>query len=187
MEKKSDTSCIGNLMDKGVIFSLVTDVPEYDQAKNCYMLSGFLISKGVRKYEASYNHIFEFIGSCKMVEALLEFEKNDIQSLSVKHFGQKIKKIEHSGGYYCRTQPGNKMLSEHSYGLAIDISGFVLDDGEKIIVSDYLNPNAKGQLFLHKFAQRACKKFGTIVTPKTNILHQEYFHISMGLFGRCDL
>ena len=72
--------------------------------------------------------------------------------------------------YDCRGERGGRpeRLSQHSFGRAIDISGFELDDGTTIsVLRDWRDKGAKSE-FLHQVAQGACRIFSVVITPNHN-------------------
>ena len=90
------------------------------------------------------------------------------------------KKVEHFGAYNCRTIAGSGVLSEHSFGNAIDISSI---DGASIL-KDWEDKSAKGQAL--KFAaEQACRYFINILTPESNAAHADHLHLDRGVGLPC--
>jgi len=80
--------------------------------------------------------------------------------------------------YACRTrnnQPGAR-ISEHGRGKAIDISAFVMNDGEVITVAKGWGQGATGRL-LRKSWRAACGPFGTVLGPQADRHHRNHFHM----------
>ncbi|NSX54829.1 extensin family protein [Parasulfitobacter algicola] len=79
--------------------------------------------------------------------------------------------------YACRSrnsQSGAK-ISEHGKGRAIDISAFVLQNGEEITVQDgWTSPEYRK--ILREMHQSACGPFGTVLGPESDRFHQDHFH-----------
>jgi hypothetical protein len=70
--------------------------------------------------------------NCDMVAALDTWLNTELQPLAVKHLGAKIAKVEVMSDYSCRAafgRAGNR-LSQHAFVDALDIRGFVMDDGK---------------------------------------------------------
>lgn len=90
-----------------------------------------------------------------------------------------IQAIEHFGAFSCRRLYGRDegSYSEHATGNAIDIAGFVLDDGTRIsVLEDWDDDGAKGR-FLRQVRNSACAVFGTVLSPDYNAAHADHFHL----------
>jgi hypothetical protein len=99
-----------------------------------------------------------------------------------------VARIDHFGAYSCRANTGRRnQLSEHAYGLAIDISGFRLSDGEIISVErDWSRPGPRGA-FLHQLARAACGYFSVVLTPDSNADHFNHMHLDIGRDRLCSV
>jgi hypothetical protein len=80
--------------------------------------------------------------------------------------------------YVCRTRNSQKgaRLSEHSKGKAIDISAFVMKDGEVITVAGGWGQGTTLKP-LHSAWRSACGPFGTVLGPKSDSYHRDHFHM----------
>lgn len=80
--------------------------------------------------------------------------------------------------YVCRTRNGQKgaRLSEHGRGKAIDISAFVMKDGEVITVAEGWGQGTTINL-LNKVWRTACGPFGTVLGPRADSYHRNHFHL----------
>ena len=79
--------------------------------------------------------------------------------------------------YACRTrnnQPGAR-ISEHGKGRAIDISGFVMKDGEVITLRQGWQKKDT-RAMLERVHKGACGPFGTVLGPRADRYHQDHFH-----------
>ena len=86
----------------------------------------------------------------------------------------------HLGSYNCREQRGNSIISEHGYGLAIDIAEI---DGASVL-DDWTSDDSKGRV-LKKAYQTACEYFSNVLTPDSNAAHRNHFHFDNGLGFGC--
>lgn len=105
---------------------------------------------------------------CPMVEALEGWITDVVQPAAQARFGQPVVQINSMGSYNCRgmnNQPGAR-LSEHSFGNATDVGGFVLADGRKItVVHDWTRGDEQAQAFLRDLHNGACQRFSTVLSP----------------------
>ena len=88
--------------------------------------------------------------------------------------------IEHMGTYNCRPIANSKIMSEHSYGTAIDISNI---DGASVKL-DWNKDNEKGKILSNAY-KVACKYFSNIITPDTDRAHHDHFHLDNGYGRKC--
>lgn len=126
--------------------------------------------------------------SCFLAERLDAFERGALQKLARDDLGASIVRINHFGAYSCRPNTSrHDRLSEHAYGLAIDISGFRLSNGETVSVErDWSRPGPK-RSFLHHVASAACGYFSVVLTPDSNADHLNHFHLDLGPERLCSI
>ena len=74
--------------------------------------------------------------TCDMVESLEKWVEADIQPIAKRHLGAPVTKIEVMSDYSCRNALGRAFnrLSEHGKVNALDIRGFVTDQGKSAVV-----------------------------------------------------
>ena len=92
------------------------------------------------------------------------------------------KHITHMGTLNCRERRGSGLMSEHSFGMAIDVSAI---DGS-IVAKHWKDKGSQGEK-LREAANAACKYFSNVLTPETNRLHQNNFHLDGGIGFQCDV
>jgi hypothetical protein len=112
---------------------------------------------------------------CATAKALRRWVENGMQ-LSLRPHGQVVE-LRVAASYVCRTrnnQPGGR-ISEHGSGRAIDISGFVMDDGEVITVLGHWNKRGYRDE-MRRLHRTACGVFGTVLGPESDRFHQDHFH-----------
>ena len=90
----------------------------------------------------------------------------------------KANKITHNGSYNCRHISNSVMLSEHSYGTAIDVTQ--IDNAS--VLNDWNKITAGGKK-IRKSYELACKYFSNILSPDSNKAHRDHLHLDIG-FGR---
>ena len=99
---------------------------------------------------------------------------NWLEDISAKH-------ITHMGTLNCRERRGSGLMSEHSFGVAIDVSAI---DGA-VVSKHWKDKSSKGEK-LREAARSACKYFSNVLTPETNRLHHNHFHLDSGVGFQCD-
>lgn len=124
---------------------------------------------------------------CPALVSLMVWEKQALQPLATEILGQPIIRIKHFGTYSCRNVNGAKTgeRSQHAFANAIDIAGFVLDDGTEIsVLNDWGKKNQAGQ-FLTAIHNSACDLFNTVLGPEYNEHHYNHFHFDQGPGDLC--
>lgn len=126
--------------------------------------------------------------SCALAARIDEFERGAIQQIATRDLGKYVNRIDHLGAYACRHSTGLRdRLSEHAYGLAIDVSGFRLSDGTEISVEkDWWAPGPKRD-FLHHLAKSACGYFSVVLTPSSGRDHFNHMHFDIGPERLCSV
>lgn len=99
---------------------------------------------------------------------------NWLEEIEAKH-------ITHMGTLNCRERRGSSLMSEHSFGVAIDVSAI---DGA-VVSNHWKDKGSKGDT-LREAASVACKHFSNVLTPETNRLHHNHFHLDSGVGFQCD-
>ena len=72
-------------------------------------------------------------------------------------------------------------MSEHSFGMAIDVSAI----NGAVVSKHWKDKGSKGKK-LRDAASAACKHFSNVLTPETNRLHHNHFHLDSGFGFQCD-
>lgn len=118
---------------------------------------------------------------CPMALTLEAWVVNAVQPAAMAWLGQPVSGIRQMGGYNCRNvmnDPANE-LSEHAFGNALDISGFVLVDGREISVrGDWSGGTREERAFLRDVAYTACQYFKTTLGPGYP-RHDDHLHVDL--------
>jgi len=170
-------SCIEDLKTQALEFSPVTKF----RTQSCVVEHGIhitLIGEAMLFPPA--------ITTCSLAKSLIAWEKQ-IQNSARKLLNGKIKKIHHIGTYNCRSGPMPKVLSEHAYANAIDVTGITTDAEIFISIRDDWHGDAKEALFVRAIATNACQPFSLVLTPNSNEAHADHIHLDNGLYlgGDC--
>lgn len=77
-----------------------------------------------------------FALSCRAALSLAMWERHVLQQAALEHLGARVQRIEHLGSYACRNLYGEdgRRRSQHATADALDVAGFVLDDGRRVRV-----------------------------------------------------
>jgi hypothetical protein len=126
--------------------------------------------------------------SCPLALAFTEFDARVIQPTALQHFGLPVSAMRQIGASSCRVRTGGGgRLSNHAAGLAIDIAGFQLADGQRILVKDHWrDPGPRGR-FLRELARAACEQFSVVLTPNTDVFHHDHIHLDIGRDKLCSV
>jgi hypothetical protein len=123
---------------------------------------------------------------CSMVAELDSWLDDVVQPAAQARFGQNIVQINSMGSYSCRGMNGQRgaPLSEHSFGNALDIGGFVLADNREIsIVRDWTRGDEQTRAFLMDVHSGSCQHFSTVLSPGSNMFHYNHIHVDLALHG----
>lgn len=154
--------CLKELTAKKVIYIKLGDVG----TEKCPILNAVRITRFQNTNVSS-----PFTLSCPTASAVASW-LDDIQATSIKHMGT----------LNCRQLRSGSINSEHSFGTAIDISHI---DGASV-KGDWKKDTQNGKI-LRKARVSACKHFNNILTPDTNNLHYDHFHLDTGFGFGCNL
>ena len=126
---------------------------------------------------------------CPMVAALEDWLDTIVQPAAMNRFGVGVAELDVFGGYSCRSVDNlaGEKLSEHAFANAVDVSGFVLTDGRKIvIVRDWKRDGTQESAFLREAHAGACGHFTTVLGPGADVFHYNHFHLDLAAHGRTN-
>ncbi|MFB4390896.1 MULTISPECIES: extensin family protein [unclassified Pseudomonas] len=128
-----------------------------------------------------------FLATCPLAVAYALFEKHGLQPAAQQVFGQPVAQVEHLGSFACRNVYSRKegRLSQHATANALDISGFRLANGERIVLARDWQGEGQKAVFLRQVRQAACDSFSTVLGPDYNAAHHNHFHLDMGRWQVC--
>ena len=111
----------------------------------------------------------------------------EVDSYLFAHDKTRIKSIELSTNYECRNvdhaKTGN--LSFHAFADALDVMGFVLEDGRAIAIDPGFNGTPEqGRDILHFARDSACTHFMTVLSPDADSFHQNNMHLDLACHGK---
>ena len=119
--------------------------------------------------------------ACPVVAALDRWVDESVQPAARRWFGQPVVEIKQISAYSCRGMNGNPYarVSEHAFGNAFDIAGFVLRDGHLVTVRQGWRGTPEEQGFLHDVQGGACQVFTTVLAPGSNRFHYDHIHVDL--------
>jgi hypothetical protein len=125
--------------------------------------------------------------ACAMASAFARFAP-ELDRIARTETGSRIATVLTAGSWSCRSMTGNASRpSLHASGRAIDIYGFVLSDGRRILVEhDWASRGAAGR-FLRAAGKAACRRFGVVLGPPADRFHQDHLHVDIGPWKRCGV
>lgn len=123
--------------------------------------------------------------TCRLALGLVDVEKL-LQELAQKELGSRVKRLHQGGTYNCRKMARFDLVSEHSYGNAIDVRSFTLEDGRLVSVDEHFGPLAEPPAnerarFLRTLGEQAFDRHLVSVSlgPYWDALHKDHFHFDM--------
>jgi hypothetical protein len=118
--------------------------------------------------------------ACPIVSALDKWVSESVQPAALRWFNQPVVEIKQISSYSCRQMVGaGPHISEHAFGNALDIAGFILADGRKVMVQTGWNGRPEEAGFLHDVQGAACSVFTTVLAPGYNIYHYNHIHVDL--------
>ena len=125
--------------------------------------------------------------TCPLARNFAAWAQYAVRPAARAYFGTEVVKIETFGTYSCRNIYGGRSgrLSQHASSNAVDVAGFVLADGRRIMLDGGWNGDKTSQDFLRALHKSACRRFGTVLSPDYNAAHYNHFHLDMSGNGYC--
>jgi hypothetical protein len=127
------------------------------------------------------------IMTCALADRVDRFLAEAAEPLARRYLATEIVRVDNFGAYSCRPVAGMAgRWSEHAAGRAIDVSGFLMKNGERITVEqDWRASGPRGE-FLHALAKRACDYFNLVLTPDSDKDHYNHLHLDIGRWRLCQ-
>lgn len=126
--------------------------------------------------------------TCPLALRFGRWVREAVQPAAGQWLRSRVVKVESMGTYACRpvnNMAGNR-ISEHGLANAVDIGGFVLEDGRRItVLAGWNGGDEDVRGFLRAVHQAGCRRFGITLGPDANALHRDHFHFDMGRGPYC--
>lgn len=125
--------------------------------------------------------------SCPAAVSLALWERHALQPAAERWLGRRVTRLEHFGSYACRNVYGREgaARSEHATANALDVAGFVLDDGRRGRVLDAWYADTNAGRFVREAGDGACGFFDTVLDPDYNRAHRDHLHLDRGRWHVC--
>ena len=176
--RKDPALCREALQTSGLRYRAQADSPA---SATCPLQNVWRIEGGQAQLSSS------FLASCPLAVGYALFEVHGLQPVAQRVFGQPVARVEHLGSFACRNvyhRPQGR-LSQHATANALDISGFRLKDGQRIVLARDWQAGGRNAAFLRQVQEAACASFSTVLGPDYNAAHHNPFHLDMGLWQIC--
>lgn len=165
-------ACFADLSRKEVRYS---PLPDRDYGGGCQVIGAVqLIDIGVPVTNLKAMR-------CGLAESFIGWTRHAVAPAAYQILGSELVRVESMGSYACRNvigAPGIEKLSGHAIANAVDISGFVLQDGRRITVEQgWRSPDPRIRDFFQAIHMSACKRFGTVLSPDYNSAHYNHLHL----------
>ena len=117
---------------------------------------------------------------CPMIPRIDTWLNEVVQPAASLYFGTTVAEVR-SGSYSCRSRNNQRgaRLSEHSFGNAVDVMAFRLEDGREIAVAKGWRGAEVEQEFLREIFVGACTYFTTVLGPGSDAFHYDHFHLDL--------
>lgn len=176
--KSDDQACFNVLETSDLKFRRL---PDQETGESCGLFDTALLQQSDISYGGGITL------KCAALVSLAIWEQHGLQPLAAKFLQQEVVRIKHYGTYACRNINNSKegRRSQHAYANAIDVAGFILQDGSEIsVLKDWQKDTAEGR-FLTAIHQSACQYFSSVLGPNYNAAHNNHFHFDQGPFSIC--
>lgn len=175
--RPEDANCLADLGASGARFD---PLPDTYAAPGCNKLGTVqLMALAADRAPVSISNLGPV--RCGTAKAFGDWARFGVDRAARQLLGSPVVRIETMGSYACRNVAGTERRSAHARAEAIDVSGFVLADGRRIVLKrDWHGGDAATREFLRVIHKSACKRFGTVLGPEYNAAHEDHFHLEGG-------
>jgi len=151
------------------------------------MGSGCGFNNAVRIEHTSMQVGQPFTLSCPAAVSLALWERHALQPAALSILGSSVRRMEHYGSFACRNVYGRESgrRSQHATADALDVAGFVLEDGRRITVAAHWRSDDERAVFLRSIHDQACGFFDSVFGPEYNTAHADHLHLDRGPYRVC--
>ncbi|AZI37063.1 extensin family protein [Caenibius tardaugens] len=124
--------------------------------------------------------------ACPVASTFAQWARFGADRAARQILGSGLVRIETMGSYACRNVAGTGRRSAHATANAVDVSAFILENGQRISVLEHWNNGSPAERqFLRVVQDSACKRFGTVLGPNYNQAHRDHLHLEIGNGAFC--
>jgi hypothetical protein len=182
-EPLENMACLAELADLGVQAEPATIDPVEDE---CVVEQPVRL-RSIANARQTLDFVETPIVACGFAMVLTRWLAEIAIPTAFYHLGQPATKVLVGPGYACR--PRNQQLgaelSVHAFGIALDIRGFELSDGEQVLIEPEAR-TAPERLFLDAVRTSACGYFTTVLGPGSDPHHEDHLHVDLASHGSSD-
>ena len=148
---------------------------------------GCSLNNAVRIERTSVQVGEPFTLSCPAAVSLALWERHALQPTAKSMLGSSVRSIQHFGSFACRNVYGREVgqRSQHATADALDVAGFVLEDGRRITVASHWHGDDERAAFLRSIHSQACGFFDGVFGPGYNAAHADHLHLDRGPYRLC--
>lgn len=159
----------------------VTPIAPDAPGGRCSLDQTYVLDRSLTPYTAAPLRM-----TCHQIAALYILERSVMRPQAERILGSPLRQIQTFGSFSCRNIAGTRIRSQHSYANAIDIAGFVLEDGRQISVLKHWREDSPAGRYLRRVHKGACRLFSVTLGPDYNAAHADHFHFDMGPDSVCQ-
>jgi hypothetical protein len=128
-----------------------------------------------------------FMLSCRAALSLALWERHSLLPVAQRLLGATPRRINHFGSFACRNIYGREggRISQHASADALDVAGFVFDDGRRVSVARDWAGEGDGARFLRTVHADACRFVDAACGPAYNAAHADHLHLDRGPYRLC--
>ena len=159
-----------------------TPVDRKDKVRNCELHDALTLDQSLTPYSSTLTM------SCPMTASLYVWERHVVIPAAERFLKSKVVRIETFGAWSCRRVNHAKdgKWSHHATGDAVDIAGFTLADGRRVMIKDKFHDKGPEGKFLRDVRDKGCDLFSATLSPDYNAAHADHLHFDMGLYTICS-
>jgi len=126
------------------------------------------------------------IVTCRFAERFGRWVGNLAAVLVRGQLGTDLKAVRTGVGFECRkrNRAASGKLSAHALGLAVDIAGFELASGDRLLVTE--TQDSIKVALLSALRTASCGWFTTILGPGTDPAHTDHWHLDIQQHGSSE-
>lgn len=120
---------------------------------------------------------------CEVALALARWSKQVVKPTAKLHLQSDLSKILISTSYQCRRRnnAATGKVSEHGFANGVDVMGFALQDGRKVMIAARAGSVEPERAFQAAVRGGSCAYFTTVLGPTTNAAHASHLHLDLAI------